>query len=290
MRRIAFVVKRKVKPYMLTLCTLASGSSGNSTYISDGETHMLIDAGISARAITTSLSSLGVKSDEISAILITHEHWDHIRGLEVFEKKKQIPIYAAGEGTADAIVSTYPQLQELITRFCENESFYIGKIKITPFRTPHDTSWSVGFRLESGGSCVVYLTDLGYVPEPVRDRIDGAQLVLLEANYDEQALKHGPYPPMLKRRIAGERGHLSNSDCAECALYAAQHGVQYLVLGHLSKENNTPKLAYDTVHRRLMENGIIPGVDIMLQVAPRSECGHVYTIEDSCEGVKICVK
>jgi len=110
----------------------------------------------------------------------------------------------------------------------------------------------------------------------------GAYPEHMEANYDEAALARGPYPPMLKRRIAGNNGHLSNSDCADCAVYAAKNGVKYVVLGHLSKENNSPKLAYDTVHRRLMDAGFIPGVDVMLQVAPRSEPGQVYELRGEC--------
>jgi len=267
---------------MLRICTLASGSSGNCTYISDGCTHIIIDAGISSRAITTGLRGLGVEPDALSAILITHEHWDHIRGLEVFLKKHRVPIFAAYEGTAEALGEMYPNLAESIENFRTGEEFKVGGIHITPIATPHDTSHSVGFRIVSDGSCAVCATDLGHVPEDMRCAIGGAELVLLEANYDEAALARGPYPPMLKRRIAGNNGHLSNSDCADCAVYAAKNGVKYVVLGHLSKENNSPKLAYDTVHRRLMDAGFIPGVDVMLQVAPRSEPGQVYELRGEC--------
>ena len=271
---------------MLKICTLASGSSGNCTYVSDGETHVLIDAGISARAITNGLAAFGLNPSDISAILITHEHWDHIRGLEVLEKKNTIPIFAAQESTACSLCTQYPALAERVVPFETGVFFCVGGICVESFRTPHDTDHSVGYRIEAGGSTAVYLTDLGHVPREVREKIPGAQLVLLEANYDEGALASGPYPAMLKRRIAGANGHLSNSDCAECALFAAQSGAKYLVLGHLSKENNSPKLAYEAVHSRLTRSGFIPGVDIMLHVAPRSECGILYELE----GVDPCAK
>ena len=166
--------------------------------------------------------------------------------------------------------------------FDTDAEFAIGDIKILPFKTPHDTEHSVGFRIDGGGSSVVYATDLGHVPQRLNELLKGTQMVVLEANYDEASLARGPYPAMLKRRIASECGHLSNSDCAKCAVYAAQCGVKCLVLGHLSRENNTPRLAYDTVHRCLTDAGIIPGVDVMLQVAPRSEPGHVYQLDGEC--------
>lgn len=267
---------------MLKVCTLASGSSGNCTYISDGITHLMIDAGISARSITNGLASIGVTPGDISGILITHEHSDHIRGLEVLEKKWDIPIFAAHEGTFDALRAIYPALEGRIMRFDTDVEFAIGDIKILPFKTPHDTEHSVGFRIDGGGSSVVYATDLGHVPQRLNELLKGTQMVVLEANYDEASLARGPYPAMLKRRIASECGHLSNSECAKCAVYAAQCGVKCLVLGHLSRENNTPRLAYDTVHRCLTDAGIIPGVDVMLQVAPRSEPGHVYQLDGEC--------
>lgn len=264
---------------MLKLCTLASGSNGNSAYVSDGKTHLLIDAGISARAITRSLAELDITPDEIDAILITHEHSDHIKGLEVLEKKHPIPIYAA-ETTAQAIAEYTPALDERICRIDISRPMQIGDIHITSFRTPHDTEFSVGYKLTAGERSIVFATDLGHVPIDVCSIMCGADLVLLEANYDEKALQAGPYPYYLKKRIASDNGHLSNSDCAKCAAMAAQNGVKYLVLGHLSAENNSPRTAYDTVHRALMDAGFIPGVDIMLQVAPRGVRGNVYVLED----------
>lgn len=264
---------------MLRICTLASGSNGNCTFVSDGTTNLLIDAGISARAITRELDALGIAPDALDAILITHEHSDHIRGLEVLEKKWSIPIHAAQEATAGTMAELIPALAARICTFSTDESFSIGSLSVTPFRTPHDTPHSVGFRLEGGGRCAVSATDLGYVPDEARELMCGADLVLLEANYDDDALRAGRYPPMLKRRIAGRNGHLSNRDCADCAVYAVEHGVKYVLLGHLSAENNTPKLAYDTVHMQLTRRGVIPGVDMMLQVAPRGARGQMFELD-----------
>ena len=275
---------------MLEICTLASGSSGNCTYISDGKTRLLIDAGISTRAIVNGLKKIGASPEEIDAILITHEHFDHVRALEVLEKKFSIPVYAAEPDTQAAVAGISDILYERTVGFPPGSEFSIGNINIKPFATPHDTPYSVGYRIESGENSLVFATDLGHVPEDVLNAMCGAQLILLEANYDEAALERGPYPPMLKKRIAGRNGHLSNSDCAKCAVEAAKRGVKCVVLGHLSKENNTPKLAYDTVHRGLMEGGFIPGVDVMLQVAPRSECGNIYRLESAAEEIVICGK
>ena len=257
---------------MLRYCTLASSSSGNSAYLTDGETGILIDLGISTRAAERELSDLGVCADEIDAVLITHEHGDHVRGLVTWQKKHpNVKICAPKEIGAQLFVDCEEIPQE--------EAFTLGSLTVTAFPTPHDTAFSVGYRVEAGGHVVVSMTDLGCVADGIYPYLEGVELLLIEANYDPDRLRYGHYPEPLKRRIASEHGHLSNPDCAVCALRAASCGAKTILLGHLSKENNTPRLAYETVHAKLTQNGLIPGVDVMLSVAPREGHSEWYTLE-----------
>jgi len=257
---------------MLRYCTLASSSSGNSAYLTDGKTGILIDLGISTRAAERELSDLGVDADSIDAILITHEHGDHIRGLVTWKKKHPNVKLCAPKEIGDALLVTCETIPQ-------GEPFLLGSLTVTAFSTPHDTEFSVGYRVESDGHTVVSMTDLGCVADGIYPYLDGAELLLIEANYDPDRLRYGRYPEPLKRRIASDHGHLSNPDCAVCALRAAECGVKTILLGHLSKENNTPRLAYETVHSKLTQNGLIPGVDVMLSVAPREGHSEWYTLE-----------
>lgn len=258
---------------MLKIATLASSSAGNCAVVSDGETHVLIDAGISAKQITAGLRSLGVEPAALSAVLITHEHSDHVAGLRVLAKKTGAPIYATA-ATCRAIYrkDRCDMVKDLFQELEAGAQFRIGSLRVESFPTPHDAAGSVGYAVSGTGERLVMCTDLGHVTPEVRRMAEGCGLLVCEANHDEDWLRTGPYPYYLKRRILGERGHLSNEAGGALALYAVQRGTRRVVLGHLSQQNNTPEQARATVSRILEEGGFRVGRDVELSVAARSGC------------------
>ncbi len=258
---------------MLNISILASGSSGNCALVSDGITHIVIDAGISARRITTSIKSMGIDPADLDAILITHEHSDHIAGLAVLQKQLKFQVYAT-EPTARQLCCRMAGLEERLNTFWPGEGFQLGSLWVGTFPTLHDCACPTGYTVsDESGSKLAVCTDLGLVTPEVREGVRGAQLVVAEANYDTQCLCSGPYPASLKERILGDYGHLSNEMGGELALYAVEHGAWQVVLGHLSQENNSPDMAYNTVKRILTMGGIRVGTDMELCVAPRQGCG-----------------
>lgn len=262
---------------MLELCTLASGSSGNSLLVSDGTTHVLVDAGISARRICKSVRQLGIEPSQLAGVLITHEHTDHIAGLATLVKQLQLPIYAS-RGTGRQLCYRIAFLEELLHPFQAGACFTVGALEVESFPTSHDSAESVGYALTGGGRKAAVATDLGYVSQAVRDGIAGADLLVAETNHDVEWVQSGPYPSFLKRRILGERGHLSNEAGAELAGWAVEQGARSVVLAHLSQENNTPVRAYDTVCAALERRGAVVGRDVALEVAPRAELGRKWAV------------
>lgn len=250
----------------MTVTTLASGSSGNCTLVSRGDTHILIDAGISCRRITDSLKRLGLTLDDLSGICVTHEHSDHICGLATLTKRRPLPLYAT-PGTGRGICYRVPFVEDLIRPLSPGESLEVDGITVESFATLHDTLQPCGFALSDGEKKAAVVTDLGRVTEEVLRGIAGAQVVLVELNHDIESLLSGPYPYYLKERILGERGHLSNEDGAALARHAAEQGAHTLVLAHLSAENNSPGLARAAAERALY------GWEGKLLVAPRTEMG-----------------
>lgn len=227
------------------VCVLASGSKGNCTYVSDGVTHILIDAGLSCRRTEQALSALGVGLADINAILITHEHIDHTYGLVAIERKFHTPVLA----NRPTAYSVDIKLTTGISHFCKDHfdtGFQCGTIGVTPFRIMHDAVCPVGYALTVGGHRVAYVTDLGEVTDSVRQNVLGSELVILESNHDLEMLATGSYPPDLQARIRGKNGHLSNDQSAEFVKELVASGVKYVVLAHLSEENNTPSLALKT--------------------------------------------
>jgi phosphoribosyl 1,2-cyclic phosphodiesterase len=255
---------------MPMLCTLSSSSSGNCTLVSDGRINLLIDAGISARRILAALSELHI--DEISAVLLTHEHTDHIAGLRTLVSRCRVPVYASGQ-TAAAVENLVPG--GLLNAFEAGDGFEVGSIGLQSFPTPHDTPESVGYLLSAGSSSAVVATDLGCVPPRVLSYISEAGVLLIEANHDIELLKNGPYPGFLKKRILSDHGHLSNAACAQAVAYAAEKGkLKKVLLGHLSAENNTPSLALAQV-AGLLDGGGISGGGVSVEIAPRAQTGPV---------------
>lgn len=258
---------------MLKFTTLASGSSGNAAVISCGRTHILLDAGISARRLTTGLKELGIDPAGLSAILITHDHVDHIGGLAVLTKKVKVPIYATCP-TCDTIALKAPCAREQL-RPCQPGSLLdLGEVLVESFPTSHDAPGSVGYSISGGGQRMALCTDLGFVSKEVENAVRGCDLLVCEANHDEDWVRTGPYPYSLIQRVLGDYGHLSNEAGAELALYAIQNGAKEVILAHLSAENNTPAHALRVVSDRLRRAGVDLEHEVRLSVAPRDALGR----------------
>ena len=233
---------------------LASGSGGNCLLLEDRETRILIDAGISKRRVDAALKSLGCGREQIGGVLITHEHSDHISGLESLVKQPQIPVYAP-HTVAARLLGAKPGLADALRVIPVGEPFPLGSLRITAFHTSHDTDESVGYRVEGDG-VYAHATDTGCVTPEMRLALQGADTVLLESNHDEQMLRYGPYPFYLKKRILSDRGHLSNAACAEFARQLAESGTRQIILAHLSRENNTPEKALAETAAALAGSGV----------------------------------
>ncbi len=267
----------------LQFCPLFSGSSGNALYVGTDNTKILIDAGLSGAKITTELSGLGVKPAEIKAILVTHEHADHISGVGVLSRRYHLPVYAS-TGTWAAMGGKLGAIDPgCRVEFETGEDFSIGELDIRPFPTPHDAADPVGYAVSAAGAKIAIATDIGAVREGWLREAEGADVLLLEANHDVDTLKAGRYPYELKRRILGNRGHLSNDDAGAAAAELVRRGVRVIVLGHLSGENNFPELAYASVACVLEESGFMPGRDVMLSVARRDGRSQLFTLGEGDE-------
>lgn len=240
---------------MLSAYTLFSGSSGNCTYVKSGSTEILIDAGKSALAIEHALNELGSSLEFIKAIFVTHEHSDHICGLEIISKKYKIPVHMTYP-SYDKTVKCNTFLSEVACRHEINYEKEIDNIKIKSFEIPHDSAKNVGYIISDTDDCIGTATDIGHITDEIAKNLINCRCVILEANHDVEMLKSGPYPSFLKNRILSKNGHLSNKNCALLSCYLAENGVKCLTLAHLSKENNTHKLAYDTVFELLERNNL----------------------------------
>ena len=249
--------------------TIRSGSNANCIYIDNGSYSILVDAGAGIKAIQCALSDIECSINKIAAIFITHEHIDHIRGLSSLARKINAPIFA-NAATCQAIMGRLSDLgEDHFVELPSGASAVCSDLKVTSFRTSHDAAESVGYTITDGKRRISIATDLGVVTPTVLEHIRCSDLVLLESNYDETMLKNGEYPAKLKHRILSERGHLSNVSCAVTAAALAEGGTRRLVLGHLSQNNNIPKLAYNTTLAALEESHIQVGRDVLLSVASR---------------------
>lgn len=258
---------------MTTVHTLASGSAGNALLLSCGESHILLDAGISCRRVTAALRELGLEPGSLSAILITHTHADHISGLQTLLKRCDAPVLAterAGRELAWRLSAAEARLEAL--DFGVSRS--IGEFAVTAVPTSHDAPGSCGFRLDTEDGSVGVLTDTGYVTDEAAEILEGVELAVLEANHDIETLRSGPYPYYLKQRILGPQGHLSNVDAARFAAALAESGASEIVLAHLSRENNTPAMAQTAVEQALSAAGVSP----LLSVAPRDCPGPAHVV------------
>lgn len=261
---------------MTTIRTLASGSSGNAALFSCGETHLLIDMGISCRRVCRSLAALGLEPGRLSGVFITHEHGDHINGLATYIKKYRTPIYctpAVSRQLSCRLAGAEPLLRpvELGARI----SF--GEVDMDVLPTSHDCRDSAACHFTTPCGRVGYLTDTGYIPQETGECLLGADILVLESNHDVGTLRSGPYPFPLKQRILGPQGHLSNDDAAAYAVESVRAGTRAVLLAHLSDENNTPRMALDTAGRALSEAGLAA----RLSAAPRDAMSEALALEDA---------
>ena len=253
----------------MRVVTLASGSKGNCTLISDGDAHILIDAGISTKRISTALAGLGLALSDIAGIFVTHEHGDHVCGLATMTKRYRVSLFAPGD-VAGYIRHRIPGAGECLTMMMPGEPLAVCGLEIAAFHTPHDTPESVGYTVR-GSERVSLCTDFGHVTDEVYYAMEGSGVVVLESNHDEQMLKNGEYPFFLKQRILSDHGHLSNDNSARLAVSLAASGTRGIILAHLSDINNTPELARRTTAAALVKQGFGPE-HIMLEVAPPDRC------------------
>lgn len=261
----------------MKFCSLYSGSTGNCLYVSSEKTKILIDAGVSMKKIEQALISLGENIEEINAILVTHEHSDHIKSIGSLSKKYNIPVYA-NEETWNAMPEQLNKINiENKKIFVPNKNFDILDFKISPFSIPHDAANPCGFNIYNQDSKISIATDLGFVDDKIFSNLKNSSFIMLESNYDPEVLKISSYPYKLKSRISGPSGHLSNQTAGKTISALYQTGLKEVMLGHLSKENNFPELAYQTVLNELLDNQITER-DIILNVASRNEPSKMIII------------
>lgn len=263
----------------LSFMSLASGSSGNCYYLGTEEYGILIDAGISVRAIKKALKENNVAFEYIQALFITHDHADHIKSAGCLGEKYHIPVYAT-EKTHEGMNQNYCMTEKILSsrRFLEKEQpFHFRDFRITPFEVPHDGTDNVGYFIEYGTSSFAFATDLGHITESVANYLRRANYLVLEANYDVEMLKQGNYPAYLKARILKPNGHLSNTETAEFLANNVTPELKYVFLCHLSRNNNHPELAFKTVEYKLLEQGIKVGKDLQVITLKRHHASDFYT-------------
>ena len=230
---------------MIKFQSFLSGSSGNSTFVTDDDTHLLVDCGACGKYITECMRRIGITPETLAGILITHEHKDHIAGVGVLSRKYNIPVYATAK-TWEAIGDSLGCIHEKNKRLTEPVMEF-GGLTVSSFSIPHDAAEPVGYSFETSGDKFTIATDLGRVTDDLVAAIEGSRVVIIEANHDVEMLKNGRYPFYLKKRILGDLGHLSNELCGSLCIHLAKTGTETIWLGHLSAENNRPELAYQTV-------------------------------------------
>ncbi len=264
------------------MCSIASGSSGNCIYVGSDDTHLLVDTGISKKRIEEGLKELEIKGDELDGILITHEHSDHIQGLGVFSRKYEVPVYATPgtiRGNPELFRAWAKCRTGLLHPIHTDEPFVLGDVTVNPFAISHDANEPSGYRLECGGKSVAVATDLGKYDEYTVEHLQNLDAVLLEANHDIHMLEVGGYPYYLKQRILGDRGHLSNELSGRLLCDILHDNLKHIVLGHLSKENNYAKLAYETVKLEVtLADNDYRGEDLDMFVASRDTVSDIITV------------
>ena len=247
--------------------SLISGSSGNSTLIIQENTIILLDCGTSGKKLTQAIESLGFSCNDINAILLTHEHIDHIKGAGILSRRFDIPIYATEETFSKMDIG--PLNDNNINTITPDKEIIIGDTSVVPFSISHDAANPVGYTFNLKEGKFSSLTDTGIITQDIYNHVWDSKFLMLESNHDVDMLQYGNYPYQLKRRILGKTGHLSNNIAASMAVKMMENGAEHIMLSHLSNENNTPEIAYKTTENALCQKGGIIGKDITLSVANR---------------------
>ena len=251
----------------MLITVLGSGSSGNCTYIASEKTHILIDAGFGSRSIARRSRDAGITIEKLDAVLLTHAHYDHSKGLPSLLKKFPVPVYMTS-GTADEIsLDSGPHQVKRISR---RENFTIGDIEIQAFPTSHDSAESVGFQFRTGGITGTLATDLGKLTRGVVGFLNQSDWIIMESNHDEELLRIGPYPLALKRRILGDKGHISNQVVADFLEHEFSGHADHIFLAHISRQNNVPNLVLDTAREALTRRNRVS----LFKVKPRLYITH----------------
>jgi len=262
----------------ISICPLSSGSSGNCILLRSGSCAVLLDCGITGKAAENALADAGISPEKIDAIIVTHEHIDHISGVGVMSRRYRIPIYAT-LGTWKAMINSIGKINPDLIRYIAAEvPFQISGVTFHPFSTSHDAAESIGLIFTDGEKYGGVATDLGTVTRHIYDLLFPCSIAMLEANHDEAMLLSGTYPAHLKERILSDNGHLSNKLCgALCAKLVREGSLRQIMLGHLSNDNNTPRKAYETVSKSIDATGYIVGEDVSLYIANRYSISEELT-------------
>jgi phosphoribosyl 1,2-cyclic phosphodiesterase len=265
----------------LRFLSLSSGSSGNCYFIGTGKHGILVDAGIGVRTIKKKLKEFGYGIENILGVFVTHDHFDHIKSVGVLGEKYHVPIFSTAE-ILDGINQNYGVTEKLYTNkkvIEKNQQVSVCEFNVTPFSVSHDGTDNIGYTIEYQGLKFTLATDLGYICEDAAPHIQQANYLVIEANFDKKMLEDSHYPEFLRNRISGQKGHLCNEETAN---FLAQHyhdGLRYIYLCHLSKQNNTPEKAFDTVKEALEQKGIDVGKDVSLVVLPRTTSSEFYIFD-----------
>lgn len=263
--------------------SLGSGSSGNSYYLSYDNFSILIDAGLGIRTIKRRLAEQRVDLEEINAVLITHDHADHIKAAAVLHEKHHIPLYTTDDvrrGMNNNYCVKTHLGSDAVMIIQKQEPFNLGPFTIEAFEVPHDSTDCVGYKINTPGGVFCFLTDLGTITPTASGYIQQAEYLIIEANYDREMLQNGRYPYQLKTRILGPTGHLCNDETAQYLSENFPSGLRHIWLCHISKDNNHPELAYKTVEMRLGEAGIKVGTDVRLTALRRGAASVMYYIDE----------
>jgi len=257
----------------MRFCVLGSGSRGNATYLESGKTRILIDAGMSGKELQRRLSAIGVDISTLDAIMVTHEHNDHVHGVGVLSRRTGIPVFA-NPATFSAASKTVHRLSAY-NEFETGVTFQFCGLEIHPFAISHDSADPVGFRISNGRVSLGYCTDTGKVSQLIRHRLATCQALVLESNHDIEMLQNGTYPPYLKQRIRSSQGHLDNGEAAAFLKELLHEDLQHVVLAHLSEENNRPEIAYCLAAEALDSKPIVKERRLRISVACQENVGEL---------------